>query len=378
MKKGFTLIEVILGIFLISLIAMVFIPMVSFSFKNIVYSQKFTKDLYADQEFVENEMEAWQEIDPTDPNISETINVFGVNIKGHKIALETPSSGDINIFLPKRIIDEDIPIIKSPPKVIKKNNGEITEFGLFDNTTLWVDEVTITPDTKAFFLMNIYRWYLTEETDIENTPSNKTNEYTIFKEWNEARSPVSLAESLSLNFIPNIKLAYNTANFTSLETDMGFSKEDMINRFGNRFIQYGVTPFSIAGRIGAEELSNYVYIEAPRIEIVNAKFITDENKFSILFKNDITDIYTDISNEQFEELKKHFELNQLLGDVNSLAIGEDSDGKPNPKVLLVGFTGTQDDNLPGNKLGRGAAKHINYGAITIWHNNKPGGEFIIE
>lgn len=371
MKKGFTLIEVILGFFLISLIAMVFIPIVSFSFKNIVNSKEFTQTLFADQEYVENEMEIWQELDPTDPSTTGTIKVFGTNIKGHLIELETPTSGEVNIFLPQRKIVEDIPVIQSAPVVkVKKNNVNMlpqpNRIDLFDNTTtLFVNEVDITASTKQYFLMNVYRWYLTRELDINNIPTNDTNDYTILKEWNEARPPVNLLDSLSLNFIPNIKTGYNIIDFTSLKTDMGFSDEDMINRFGNRFIRYGVTPFSQAGRIGAEELSNIIYIQAPRIKLLSAEFIKGENKLQILLNNDVQDVLN----------KDHFDLNPLLGDIITV-VRDDS----NHRAVLIEYTNTvnQTSHMPGNYLRRGAVKDETYGAISIWHNDILEGEFIIK
>lgn len=371
MKKGFTLIEVILGIFLISLIAMSFIPMVAFSFKNIVHSQEFTRTLFDDQEYVENEMEFWQKIEPTDPSTTGTIEVFGVDIKGHEIELATPTSGEVNIFLPQRETPDDIPVIESAPVVIVKHNNvnmspQPIKYNLFDNSkTLFVDEVDITSSTKPYFLMNVYRWYLTQESDIINSPTNDTNDYTILKEWNEARPPVTLTESLSLNFIPNIKIGYNTIDFTSLKTDMGFTNEEMINRFGNRFIQYGVTPFSEAGRIGAEELSNPIYIQAPRIRIIESEFIDGENKLKILFNDNVLDV---LNND-------HFELNPLLGNIITV-VRDDLDHK----IVLVEYENTVDQSsgMPGNYLRRGAVKDEIHGAISIWHNDILEGEFIIE
>lgn len=359
-----------MGLFLISLIAMFFIPMVSFSFKNIVSSKEFTRTLFADQEYVENEMETWQGLEPTDPNTTDTIEVFGVDIKGHKIELATPTSGDVNIFLPQREIVEDIPVIKAPPiLIVKENNSNVSpqpnELSLNSTTrTLFVNEVEITDATKPYFLMNVYRWYLAQESGINFTPTNNTSDYTILKEWNEARPPVSLADSLSLNFIPNIKIGYNTIDFIILQTDLGFSNEEMINRFGNRFIQYGVTPFSEAGRIGAEELSNPIYIKAPRIKIKSAEFI-GENKLGIEFEDNVLDVLNlDL-----------FELNPLLGNIKTV-VRDDT----NKNIVLVEYENTVDQSseMAGNFLRRGAVKDENYGAISIWHNEILEGEFTIE
>lgn len=374
-NRGFTLIEVIFSITLIGLIAVTFLPMITFGFNNTIETGKFTDILFEYQEKIENKIDDLRDIDPNSmaPDDIKTLEIFGIYVIGHDISIDDDSSGEINMFLPKSIIEEIIPIIESPPVIdVRKNNVKETPtpeyIDLYDDSiSLFVYEIDITSETEDDYLMSVYRWYMSTEMDKYQLPSDNTNEYFIVKEWNEAKKQLSYENSLNLKFIPNIKDLYNTMKFKEVKDKLNLSDEDFINTFGNRYIRYGVTPYSLRGRIGKEELSNKVYVKAPRIELLNAMFV-GENKVVLSFKEDIKE---DISNEEIDIT--NIRLNEFIGEP-SLVYRDDL----NHKRLIMEFDELDtSQEVEGNVILKGAVQSDQYGKISIWHNDSIEEEFTI-
>jgi|LSQX01.1.fsa_nt_gb prepilin-type N-terminal cleavage/methylation domain-containing protein len=364
-RRGYTLIEVIFSLALIGLIAATFLPMITFGVTNVFSAQKFTDVLFDYQDKVEGDIAL---LIDTDPDGLTSFNIFGKTIAGHNIHVDDDSSSEIYMFLPKRAISEPIPVIQSPPVMdIRRNNIKINVspaiVDLTDSTiSLFVDEISITNATKDSYLMSVYRWYVSTEMDSTQTPSDNPNQYFIVKEWNEAKKQLSYADSSNLKFIPNIKDKYNIMVFSDIKDGLGLNDEDFKNSFGNRYIRYGVTPFSVRGRIGKEELSNPVYITTNRIELLSAVFGT-ENTVILTFKEDISDL-VDVSN---------IVLNASIGQPKTVYRDES-----NHKRLIIEFDSLDSsEDIGGNVLLRGAVQSKLYGKISIWHNNIVEGEFTI-
>lgn len=365
-NKGYTLIEVIFSIALIGLIAVTFLPMITFGVKNTFKATDFTDVLFDYQGKVEGQIDSLR--DDPDGLTPFASTIFGNTVTGHEIYMHDDSSSEIYMFLPKRTASEPIPVIQSPPIIdIRRNGTKITispeVVDLSDDTiSLFVNEIDITSATDEFYLMSVYRWYMSSEMDISQTPSNNPNEYFILKEWNEAKKQLSYEDSSNLKFIPNIKNLYNTMVFSAVKASLSLSDEDFINTIGNRYIRYGVTPFSLRGRIGKEEMSNAVYVQAPRIELLNAVFEVG-NKIVLTFNENIS-VVVDSSN---------IILNESIGPPVS-AYRDES----NHKRLIMEFDSLDTSvSIAGNKLLKGAVQSEVYGKISIWHNNILEGEFTI-
>lgn len=376
--KGYTLIEVILAIAIFGLLAAAFLPLMTFSYTNLIGAEKFTEAMLEDQSIVEEQIDELRFENPADSG-SDYVEAFGVNIPVHLLSINTTSSGQVKLYLPQQTVVPKIPIIKSPPIIIVRNNSganispQPTSIHIFnDPYKLFVNDVDITDATKNEHLMNVYRWYTSAEISNEESASEITDDYVVAREWNEAKTVVPYSEALEKGFIPNMKEyndsiagrePYNELNYQILKRAYSFTDEQMINNFGNRYLKYGVTPFSLTGRMGKEELSNAIYIEAPRIEILSAKFDDDENKAIIEFNVEIGDTFSPSS----------ILLNESLGEFN-VSKDEESEYK-----LILEFTQPIDNSsdVEGNLLTRGAVISKDYGAISIWHNNYPNSEFTI-
>lgn len=368
-NKGLTLIEVILSITLIGLIAVSFLPMITFGFRNTIESGKFTDILFQYQEEMENEIDNLRDIDPNDGGVNTlSFQIFGQDVVGHNISIDDDSSGEINMFLPMRTLNEIIPEIESPPVIdVRENNMDLNpspeDIDLDDDRiSLFVHEIDITSETADYYLMSVYRWYMSSEMDISQTPSDSSNDYFIVKEWNEAKKQLSFGDSSSLKFIPNIKDDYNTISLNDVKESLNLSDEDFINTFGNRYIRYGVTPYSLRGRIGKEELSNVIYVNAARIELLDAIFV-DEDKVVLSFKEEIS----------HEIDTTNIRLNESLGPPLSV-YRDDLDYK---RLIMEFADLDRSEDIAGNVILRGAVQSEEYGKISIWHNGRPEGEFTI-
>lgn len=391
-NKGYTLIEVILAIAIIGLLAVSFLPLMTFSYTNLVGSEKFTNAMLEDQSIVEKEIDNLRFTSPPNPGSSYK-EAFNVNIPVHELSVNTTSSGQVKVYLPKQTEVPIIPIIKSPPVLIVRANNDSNiipqpdNIHIFDDPyKLFVADVDITDATENEHLMNVYRWYTSAEIYHEEDASETTDDYVVVREWNEAKTVVSYSEALDKGFIPNMKEhidlnlgkeQYNEFNYKILKNAYSFTDEQMINNFGNRYLKYGVTPYSLTGRMGVEKLSNAIYIEAPKIEISSIDFGVDENDdenntIIITFSIPIEDTISASAIFLNEDLDEPVDIYRYE-DENE----EEEDDKH--KKLILKFKPPIDTSaeINGNFLARGAVISKEYGAITIWSNNNPNGDFII-
>lgn len=376
-KNGFTLVEVILAIALIGLISVTFIPAITFGFRYLVDSEKFVVDSYAKQQEVEKKLDEKRD-EVADGADAIVINVYGVNVKGHVVTVDIEGHGEINTFQPQRTVTYDVLEIipkghSGDPDVLLDVVGvspRPTEVDMFTSGALnssvkfLVNENNFTVNIPSIHLVNVYKWFLSSEQD--KTSSYVLDNYTVIKEWNAARDIVTYAQSKALKVITNIQNDpdYNQLKFDEIKTGLSLTDEEMINRFGNRYIYYSVTPYAISGRIGKEDLSNAIYIKAPRIEIDNAYYGSNPRQVEVLFKEPITDVVN----------SNMIETNEALGTLVSA-----TRSSTNNKILVLEFDRDLDGvtEITGNRLYKGAVSSLEYGSISIWSKGEPIGDFTV-
>jgi type II secretory pathway pseudopilin PulG len=384
MKKGLTLIEVILSISLVSMIAISFLPGMVFGYKNVFEARKFTEDIFESQAEIERIMEEKRKEVAT-PDGTNSYSIFGVNVVGHNIEIPVEDHGEIHVFQPEK--KEDYPV----PNIVRNTHSGLTNIvrlSVFNNSTevtpppasvnmfnasnvldssrnFLVDSKYYKIDNPRIHLVNVYRWYTSSM--VEYTADFEMDNYFIIKEWNAARALVSYEESKTLKAIPNIQNSpdYNRLSFTEIRDGLGLSNAELINQFGNRYYYFSVTPFAVSGKIGPEEYSNAVYVKAPRIEISKAVYGPYENQVSIYFKDSIADNFV-IDKMSF---------NESLGRIENV-----SRYNGNDKIMIVEFDRAlnPDIEVEGNVLHLGSVQSSKFGAIYIWSpDNVPSGEFKI-
>jgi prepilin-type N-terminal cleavage/methylation domain-containing protein len=260
-KKGFTLVEVIIAIALLGMIAVAILPLITFGFVNLKDSKKFTIDTFSVQQQVEEEMEIMRnkEIAPGDPSFE--IEVFGKAIEGHLVNFDIKSAtgtahGNYKVFVPKYKVVYTVPVIQSVSLNLYKNGTAVSPI---PNTIDPLDNTLELRGTKIDgsqeeFLMNVYQWYISPVAD---TPPTDIREYSILKEWNAAKKPLSYSDSENFSFIPNIKANYDKLKFSEFD----LTNEEIIERFDGRYVVYSVTPYSTIGRVGVEKFSNPIQVK---------------------------------------------------------------------------------------------------------------------
>ncbi|MBM7561388.1 prepilin-type N-terminal cleavage/methylation domain-containing protein [Fusibacter tunisiensis] len=367
--KGFTLIEIVIALVLLSLIVTAFLPAMTSGYKYLLDTDKFMDVLYAYQQTIENQIKEKELQDPVSPTVTKTI--FGKTVTGHLIHENSDASGDVYVYVAKKTLMHIIPILEHAPDIEVQENdvtlaSQPDRYELLDATKrMLVREVPVTDATKPHFLMNVYRWYVSDEVPYGMVMPDHTGAYYIIKEWNEARSLITLADAETMNFIPNVKVDYNILKFSTLQTELALTDTDLINRYGNRYIRYSITPYSLAGRVGKEELSELIYIDAPRITIDRAEFHPDEDAVLIYFDGEIGPSV---------DMSKIF-ISESLGD--PVAAERDS---VDTSILKLSYGEAIDKtaDISDNILVKGAIQSPLYGSISIWHNDILEGPFVIE
>lgn len=380
-QSGFTLVEIIVSIAIFGIIAAIFIPAMAFTFRHLVDSEKFVIDSYASQQDVEKILEQ-KRSEPTGVG-SQTIQVFGVSVTGHLITENISGHGQITVFQPPETTPYDVPEIianghAGNPDVLMTVVGTSptpAEINMFDGSgnlnpaVFYVDYRKYKVDDPLIHLMSVYKWFVSSEQNITSIAT--LDNYAVIKEWNAARGLVSYAESETLHITPNnqtdttLGTDYERFKFSEVVTGLSLSNEALINRFGNRYLYYSVTPYAISGRIGKEDLSNAVYIRAPRIEIDRAYFGTNNKQVEVVFKSNISQTMN----------KDLIQTNASLGNLVS-ATRSTTDSK----IMILEFENpiSSTSSISGNELIKGAIASETYGYISIWSNDHPKGTFTID
>ncbi len=293
-SRGFTLLEIIISISLLAIIAIFVLSSMTFSFARLFDTQEMTVDTFSVQQDVEQKIEAAskEDIDYSEDSDDITMNIFGVDIWGHLVQedVETVGNkyGQINVFVPKYTVVYAVPVLGNVAITAYRDDVLIPEdetesmFPLaspadeVDGIEIPASFVTLEgsePDISGEddFLLNVYRWYMSPVAS--SVPDKR--DLIIVKEWNEARTPLSIEDSQDLAFIPNVEEDYDELDFRDFYPDLeGEELCDAINeRFSGRYFYYSVTPYSTIGRIGVEEFSEEI-VSANKILSIDDIYVT--------------------------------------------------------------------------------------------------------
>lgn len=311
------------------------------------------------------------------------MNIFSVTVKGEAISVDISTYGQINFFQPNYYMEFEAPKLAAKghtgvPNIVLmtlyntskvnptplqadmyKLNGDLNT-----DLKLLIDKNNYQVVNNRIHLVNIYRWYASSEIGFS---TKLLDNNIVIKEWNAARGLISYEDSKVHNFIPNIQNnpSYNEFTFKEVRDGLGLEllNEELINRFGNRYIYHSITPYAISGKIGEEYYSNAIYFNAPRIEIKSSTYQNGDDKVRIEFINSIDNYNID-----------RMIFNESLGDLINASILEDT------KTLVLQFDEVINSNVDfdGNQLNRGDVKSTSYGWISIWNNDIPNSTFIIK
>ena len=270
-KKGFTLIEVVMTVFILGLIATVFLPSTLMSYNNIKKAEEISIGITMAQKKIDVNIENARDSmyqynkDNSKPNPfgSKKFALFGKEVKG--VFMEEPiynekekeQHGYIYAFVGNiHMEDFEKGLLPEAYDVTNRdNNGEIKPLYYMDSNktkAYLVGDYKIKND----YYMEIKRWYVSKDGFEGFIPDTDVNEDYIGK-----RYPLW----------PNdYEVISNENYFGDTRTQL-----DDLERFINKHIVFSVIPVTVSGKYGYEIKSNEIYIMGPPVLGSNLKFHFD-------------------------------------------------------------------------------------------------------
>lgn len=218
--KGLTLIEVVLGIALLSIVLMTFAMGFSNIFTNIHKGKDITVETFSIQESMERQISSFSKDDLEET--SPTINVFGKNVPYKKI-ISSDSHGKRNFVA--YVSEPSLGVLPTPEikdvqlKAYNTDDNEI--FPWYEEGTKLVASYDVS-DENVF--QKNYAWYSSKERDGQPIKNPNFNiDYDIFKSDN----------GIYKGHMPSGAKIVNYNNLTN-----------------KRYYHYSITPYSEFGRLG--------------------------------------------------------------------------------------------------------------------------------
>ncbi len=357
-RKGLTLIEVLLSLFLIGIIATTFIPAIFSNFSMVFKAKDITENIFAAKQNMERAMElARREENKSDPRFtSKSFTLFGKTIDGTLI--HQPISGDKKIvaYVPNESVPvHEVPRIKSGSVSISPP-GPIYGFLLGQNLT--GSEGIL--ESNSNYYMKIFNWYVSKPGFEGFIPENidNTNEGYFgrrYPQWPQ-------------DYI-KIKSSYSKIDGLN-------SLEKYVEDYQGRHIVFSVIPVSTIGKYGTEIPSQPVYLIG--LPILNPLIHLDADTIQEEINDEKLLYWSDISKDRIktnekikikydEELGKFVEINNKVTISENLPLGEDI-------TIFIVFNNTSLEvdkiqNLVNSSLGNNLEWQLNM--------NKGKIEFII-
>ncbi len=260
-KKGFTIIEAIMTLFILGLITTIFLPSAISGYTNIKKAEEINNaNLNAQKEIdisIKNAKDSIYDYYSgrlTDSPMNSEIEVFGKTING----IRTTNKG-FTVFIgeePQRFDErEKMPFVKDIE--IRDGNGNTLKGG--DTAIYWNNDI-ITGynriEENDNHSMNLYQWYASKDGFLGYVPniSEEDLNYKIkFPKWPDDYEQIKQ------------------------ESDFDYEKQrlDDLGAYINKHIVYSVIPVALSGKYGIEVESKEIYIMGPPVLSTNLTFHMD-------------------------------------------------------------------------------------------------------
>ena len=164
MRKGMTLIEIIISIALIGIIAFGILPAISAQYSMVHKTKNITVDSFDSQSEVEKQVVS-KRVELRDNTISPTqsFTVLGVNIKAYDLKVTSSKFGNrtIDIFLSKELAKREKFSSLTANNVWIKVGGDIAYFVNLESGSPSI-EGTVDAITDSTWYTNVYKWYISD------------------------------------------------------------------------------------------------------------------------------------------------------------------------------------------------------------------------
>lgn len=245
-RKGMSLIEIIIAMFLLGVISISFLPGISSSYTMMKDSRKFTVDAFETQKEVEKKMEDARKLEDKTVESFTTKELFGKEIDGYEIRHKLGNRNEIYAFVSdKRPGSYPVPIainVINKPTIGESEYEKDSIYAVLPNLG-FKGSNRIEPDTRKYLYVTLYKWYVSNEKFDPIIPESidEIEEGTRYPSWPKDYIEIIGQENNRLKGI----------DFTE---------------YANKHIVFSVIPVSTEGKYGKEVPSNPIYLSGlPRL-----------------------------------------------------------------------------------------------------------------
>ena len=238
-RNGFTMVEALIAMALLSAMTGIFIAGIMHSYKYLMKMKGLTTDAYSTMQSVESEVQGIRdELESPVPDISGytelNYSVFGKSVKAYEVSL----SGDYGLIW--TLVGENTYAVFEVPSITisaaLENGNFITASYLNSSLKAESDEV-LEEEDESLYLTTTYRWYVSKEG--------------YYVRSNDA------SDHLSGAAYPTFPDDYQAIGGTAGKSDsINVRSEDYLGRH----LLIAATPVATSGKMGTQVVSNYLYI----------------------------------------------------------------------------------------------------------------------
>lgn len=238
-RKGFTMLEAVIAMALLSAMTVVFVAGIMHSYKYLMKMKSLTADAYSVMQSVENEVQNIRdELDSPVPDMSGytalDYNVFGKPVK----AFEVSVSGDYGLIwtlVGENTYEElEVPSISVSAAL---QNGSFSTASYLNSSLLAESSEILADENKSLYMTTTYRWYMSKKRYFIR--SNDDSDY------------------LSGEYYPTFRTDYQAIGKTAgMSANINLNSEEYLGRH----LLVAATPVATSGKMGAQVISNYLYI----------------------------------------------------------------------------------------------------------------------
>jgi len=238
-RKGFTMIEAVIAMALLSAMTAIFVAGIMHSYKYLMKMKSLTADTYSMMQSVENEVqEIRDQLDSPVPDMSGytalNYSVFGKPVKAFEVSM-SGDYGSIWTLVGENTYEElKVPVI-SVSAVLQ--NGNFPTASYLNSSLLAESNEILADENQSLYLTTTYRWYVSKKGYYIR--SNDVSDYLNSKYY-----PVFPTDYQAVGGAAGISASMNVKS----------------EKYLGRHLLVMATPVATSGKMGTEVMSNYLYI----------------------------------------------------------------------------------------------------------------------
>lgn len=252
-KKGFTLVELVLGLAIISVISLAMLTVISHNYNFLDRSREMSQDTFLSQQDIELEISSLksQLKDPGHGLALETVTIDGVQVNYHKVNKDYHDVAYQYVVTPEQL--PEYLLLKTFDVKASLKTDDNDAYGLYPIASSTIEgSNTHDPSTfSGYWMRDVRQWYVSRKGF--NTPVPRGNGAdSTFKYYDYL-----VGENLESDIGEMYPLFPDDYILLGAEVDASLGD---LTAYGGQHIVYRVTPAAKSGKLGLAEVSEPVYI----------------------------------------------------------------------------------------------------------------------